>query len=111
MPYEIDKTENHFRHFDIIDHNRNITANRKSVKLIITLESQFEPQRASEDWEKQVIIQIESPNKMTKQNCPNIKVVGQRFEVDIDIKVVGQRFEDIDFRVLQMIETWRSSLK
>ena len=22
MPYEIDKTENHFRHFDIIDHNR-----------------------------------------------------------------------------------------
>jgi hypothetical protein len=21
MPYEIDKTENHFRHFDIIDHN------------------------------------------------------------------------------------------
>ena len=22
MPYEIDKKENHFRHFDIIDHNR-----------------------------------------------------------------------------------------
>ena len=22
MPYEIDKTENHFRHFEIIDHNR-----------------------------------------------------------------------------------------
>lgn len=22
MPYEIDKSENHFRHFDIIDHNR-----------------------------------------------------------------------------------------
>ena len=22
MPYEIDKTEIHFRHFDIIDHNR-----------------------------------------------------------------------------------------
>ena len=22
MPYEIDKTENHFRHFHIIDHNR-----------------------------------------------------------------------------------------
>ena len=22
MPYEIDKIENHFRHFDIIDHNR-----------------------------------------------------------------------------------------
>jgi len=21
MPYEIDKTENHFRHFEIIDHN------------------------------------------------------------------------------------------
>jgi hypothetical protein len=22
MPYEIDKSENHFRHFEIIDHNR-----------------------------------------------------------------------------------------
>jgi hypothetical protein len=22
MPYEIDKTENHFRHFEIIEHNR-----------------------------------------------------------------------------------------
>jgi hypothetical protein len=22
MPYEIDKTENHFRHFEIIDHNK-----------------------------------------------------------------------------------------
>ena len=72
----------------------------KSVKLTITLESQFEGYygKASEDWEKQVVIQIESPDE-TK--CPNIKVVGQRFE-DID---------KVSFRVLQMIETWRSSLK
>lgn len=72
----------------------------KSVKLTITLESEFEGYygKASEDWEKQVVIQIESSDE-TK--CPNIKVVGQRFD-DID---------KVAFRVLQMIETWRSSLK
>jgi hypothetical protein len=66
----------------------------KSVKMTITLESQFEGYygKASEDWEKQVIIQIESPDE-TK--CPNIKVVGQRFE-DIDA---------VAYRVFQMIKT------
>jgi hypothetical protein len=72
----------------------------KSVKLTITLESRFEGYYggASEDWEKQVIIQIESPDETI---CPNIKVVGQRFD-DID---------KVSFRVLEMIETWKSSLK
>lgn len=72
----------------------------KSVKLTITLESSFEGYygRASEDWEKQVIIQIESPDEKI---CPNIKVIGQRFD-DID---------RVSFLVLQKIETWRLSLK
>ena len=72
----------------------------KSVKLTITLESEFEGYygRASEGWEKQVIIQIESPDETI---CPNIKVIGQRFD-DID---------KVSFLVLQKIETWRSSLK
>ncbi len=70
----------------------------KSVKLTITLESQFEGYygKASEDWEKQVVIQIESPDETI---CPNIKVVGHRFE-DIDT---------VAHRVLQMIETWKHS--
>jgi hypothetical protein len=55
----------------------------KSVKLTIT-------------WEKQVVIQIESPDETI---CPNIKVVGHRFE-DIDT---------VAHRVLQMIETWKHS--
>jgi len=72
----------------------------KSVKLTITLESEFEGYygRASEDWEKQVTIQIESPDETI---CPNIKVVGQRLE----------GIDKVSFRVLEMIETWRSSLK
>ena len=72
----------------------------KSVKLTITLESEFEGYygKASEDWEKQVTIQIKSPDETI---CPNIKVVGQRFD-DID---------KVSFLVLQKIETWRSSLK
>ena len=72
----------------------------KSVKLTITLEREFEGYygRASEDWETQVIIQIKSPDEKI---CPNIKVIGQRFD-DID---------RVSFLVLQKIETWRSSLK
>ena len=72
----------------------------KSVKLTITLEREFEGYygRASEDWETQVIIRIESPDEKI---CPNIKVIGQRFD-DID---------RVSFLVLQKIETWRSSLK
>ena len=72
----------------------------KSVKLTITIESQFEGfyGRASEDWEKQVAIQLESPDE-TK--CPNIKVIGQRFD-DMD---------KVAFQVLKMIDSWRSSLK
>jgi len=72
----------------------------KSVKLTITLESQFEGYYgiASESWETQVIVQIESPDETI---CPNIKVVGKRFD-DID---------KVSFLVLQKIETWRSSLK
>jgi len=51
----------------------------KSVKLTIVLESQFEGfyGKASEDWEQQVTIQIESPDEKI---CPTIKVVGQRYE-------------------------------
>ncbi|NBV27935.1 hypothetical protein EBS02_02795 [bacterium] len=72
----------------------------KSIKLTITLESQFEGYygRASEDWEKQVIIQLESPDETI---CPNIKVVGQQFD-DID---------KVAYHVLQMIENWKLSLK
>jgi hypothetical protein len=72
----------------------------KSIKLTITLESRFEGYygRASEDWEKQVIIQLESPDETI---CPNIKVIGQRFD-DID---------KVAYHVLQMIENWKLSSK
>ncbi len=43
-----------------------------------------------------MVIQIESPDETI---CPNIKVVGHRFE-DIDT---------VAHRVLQMIETWKHS--
>ena len=72
----------------------------KSVKLTISLENEFEGYygKASEKWEKQVIIKIESPDEA---RCPNINVVGARFE-DID-KVSG--------RVLEMIKEWNLKLK
>ncbi len=69
----------------------------KSIKLTITLESEFEGYygKASEDWEKQVIIQLES---FDENICPNIKVIGNRFE-DIDSVAV---------RVLLKIEEWKN---
>jgi|GEM_PF-3299951 len=69
-----------------------------SVKLSITLENQFEGfyGKASEDWEKQVIIELSSPDE-TK--CPNIKIIGSRFD-DIDA---------VAFKMLKMIEVWRNS--
>jgi len=72
----------------------------KSIKLTITLESEFEGYygKASEDWEKQVIIQLES---FDENICPNIKVIGNRFE-DIDSVAV---------RILLKIEEWKNKVK
>lgn len=70
-----------------------------AIKLTITLESQFEGYsgRATECWEKQASIQIESKDENI---CPNIKIIGRE----------GDDIDAVAYRVLKIIEDWKSSL-
>ena len=70
----------------------------KKVRLTITLESEFEGfyGKASEDWEKQVVIKLESPDT-TK--CPSLTIIGQRHD----------GIDEVAKKVLVAIEDWHSS--
>jgi len=64
----------------------------QTINLKILIEREFEGfyNKASEDWEQRVTIEIESPNETI---CPNVKVVGKRFE----------KINDVAARVLETI--------
>lgn len=66
------------------------------VRLIITVRREFEGfyGKASEDWETQVSIEIDSPDEKI---CPNIKFKGARFE---DI-------EGVSIRAFGYIHKWK----
>ena len=56
----------------------------KQVKLNISLVSEFEGfyGKASEDWEKQVVIEIISPDEKV---IKSVKIIGNRFEKINDV--------------------------
>jgi hypothetical protein len=68
------------------------------VQLTITLKSEFEGfyGRASENWEKQVVIKLESPDTA---KCPSLTVIGKRHE----------GIDEVAKEVLAAIEEWKSS--
>ncbi len=69
------------------------------AKLSITLCSQFEgfSGRASEDWEKQVIITLSEVANDTFVICPAIRVVG----------LTGQDIDTVAGRVMREISLWK----
>ena len=64
----------------------------KQIELNISLVSEFEGfyGKASENWEKQVVIEIKSPDEKI---IKNVKVVGLRFE----------KIDDVALRVLNAL--------
>lgn len=70
------------------------------VSLLISVNRSFEGYygKASEDWETQIVIEIKSPKE---DKCPNIKIVGNRYE----------KIEDVARRVLFLIDNWKEQNK
>ena len=68
-----------------------------TVKLFIELENQFEGfyGKASERWETRIIIEIKSPDESI---CPNLRIVGDRFD----------RIEDVAEKTLICIDIWKA---
>ncbi len=66
------------------------------IRLIITVRREFEGfyGKASEDWETQVTIQIDSPDEKV---CPNVTFKGARFE----------GIEGVAIRALDYIQKWK----
>ena len=69
----------------------------KTLKLIITLENEFEGfyGKASETWETRIKIEIQSPDENI---CPNVSITGNRFDT----------IDDVAKAVLNYIENWKA---
>jgi hypothetical protein len=67
-----------------------------TVKLLITLENEFEGfyGKASEAWETRIQIEVQSPDETI---CPNLNIVGDRYD----------RIDDVAKKILDCIEKWK----